>query len=436
MNYSELANQIVAQKTRYWLNTLSKQAIEDNFFTMLSNTSYYNLTYDLTIYDSVFSSIFMGLTYGTPLGDLSTFNLCYDVSTATTEEYLNGKFLDIQQVNCLDKYPSMGIWLSDMFTYLSSHFGIMLPVGSLVKGYYDQTLYGYSYYDPDPVKHFVRSTAIKEAKRYTSGRSTASIFQSFIDALDMDYSSVDDTYKYLIAFNNAKTNAAFSEYSWADKSTVLEETDEKIPIPTKTLDGSDDTIEAYSMGNLWLDLLAKRLGINVTQSIKEGLPQVKDVPDPSKRADIAIAETIAKEQKMRLIYTPILVANYQRPEEMDKPHSNRRVDVYGQSRAIYYNIKQLIESDLKDLSKYMRNLYITAVQQLYARLTREGGWGNEAYRTMGTDELKSQWIEEWVRKGLDPNILDKLFSKAMDAVKYGSPLRSAAKLKQIAMYSG
>ena len=433
---SEIAKQLMEQKFRYWNNTLSRQAIEDNFITMLSNIDYYSLTYDLTVYDSVFSSIFMSLTYGVSLSDLSTFNLCYDVYLPSTDELSKGKIIEVDQINCLDKYQSMGIWLSDMFTYLSTHFGIQVFPQNVVKGYYDKTLYGYSYYDPDPVRQFIRSTSIKEAKRSTSTKTTASIFRSFVDSLRMDYNTVDETYKYLVAFEKAKTNSAFSEYSWSDKSTAQEEIDEKVSIPTEKLDGSPSEILAYSMGNLWLDLLAKRLGIDITPIVEKGLPEVPDVPDPSKRADIAIAETIAKEQKMRLVYTPVIAANYQRPEEMEKPHENRRVDVFGQSRAIYYSIKNAIEKELQNQPKYVRNLYIVAVQQLYARLTRDGGWGNDSYRSMTLEELKNQWIKEWESKGLDPDILGKFFDKAIQEAKYGASIRSASKIKQIAMYSG
>jgi len=433
---SEIAKQLMEQKFRYWNNTLSRQAIEDNFITMLSNIDYYSLTYDLTVYDSVFSSIFMSLTYGVSLSDLSTFNLCYNVYLPSTDELSKGKIIEVDQINCLDKYQSMGIWLSDMFTYLSTHFGIQVFPQNVVKGYYDKTLYGYSYYDPDPVRQFIRSTSIKEAKRSTSTKTTASIFRSFVDSLRMDYNTVDETYKYLVAFEKAKTNSAFSEYSWSDKSTAQEEIDEKVSIPTEKLDGSPSEILAYSMGNLWLDLLAKRLGIDITPIVEKGLPEVPDVPDPSKRADIAIAETIAKEQKMRLVYTPVIAANYQRPEEMEKPHENRRVDVFGQSRAIYYSIKNAIEKELQNQPKYVRNLYIVAVQQLYARLTRDGGWGNDSYRSMTLEELKNQWIKEWESKGLDPDILGKFFDKAIQEAKYGASIRSASKIKQIAMYSG
>jgi hypothetical protein len=423
------------QKYNYWRKLLSDEAIEDNLFTTVSMMDYYRLTYDLNTFDSVFSSIFMSLTYRVPMGEISTFNQCYNVDLPSTEEFTQGKLLHVEQVNCLEKYPGMGEWLSDLFHYMESHFGPILTQTQLEKGYFDKTYYGYSYYDPEAVRYFIRSTALKESKRSISGRGYAKIFESLIQALGLDYETVDKTYTYLRAFDKAKFESALSEYSWSEKTRIREEVDGKIPIPTENLKGEEKEIRAYSLGNLWLDILGETLGVDVTPIVKDGLPPVEGVVDPSKRADIAIADIISREQKNRLIHMPLLAANYQREEERKNPHVSRRTDTYGVGRAIYYNIKEILDREIKDLPKFVRNQYNVAVQQLYSRLTRDGGWGYETYRSMSIEELKTQWIEEWSRKGLDREILEKLFDKAIEAVKFYGPQRLAAKLTQIAIYS-
>lgn len=435
MSYSELAKKILEQKEKYWNKVLSQEAIEENIFTMLSLIDYYRLQYDLTVFDSVYSTIFMSLTYRVPLGEFSTLNLCYDVELPPPEEYARGKLLSIEQVNCLEKYPGMGVWLSDLFHYLMSHFGPLLALIPREKGYYDMTYYGYSYYDPEAVGYFIRSTALKESKRSVSGRGYAKIFESLSAALGMDYETVDSTYTYLRAFDRAKLESALTEYSWADKTRVQTEVDEKIPIPTEDLRGEQKEIRVYSLGNLWLDLLAKILEVDVTPVVREGLPPVEGVVDPSKRADIAIADIISREQKLRLLSLPLLTANYQRAEERAKFYASRRADVYGSSRAIYYTIKEMVDRELVDIPKFLRNQYNVAVQQLYARLTRDSGWGYEAYRAMTPEELKVQWVEEWAGKGLDREILERLFTRAMQLIKYLGPLRAASKLGIQSMYS-
>jgi hypothetical protein len=435
MIYSKQANELMKQKYNYWRKVLSDEAIEENIITTLRMYSYYRTLYDLSIFDSVYSSIFMSLTYGIPMGEISTFNLCYDTDFPSPEEFAQGKLLHIEQVNCLDKYPGMGYWLSDLIHYMQSHFGPLLPPITLPKGYFDKTYYGYSYYDPEPVRYFLRSTSLKESKRSTSGRGYAEIFKSITTALDMDYEAVDKTYTYLRAFDRAKFESSLSEYSWTDKTRVQTEEEGKIPIPTEDLEGKKKEIRAYSLGNLWLDLLAETQQVDITPIVKDGLPPVEGVVDPSKRADIAIADIIAREQKTRLMYMPLLVANYQTAEERKNPHASRRTDTYGVGRAIYYNIKEIIDIELRNLPKFVKNQYNVAVQQLFSRLTRDGGWGYETYRSMTVEELKTQWIEEWTGKGLDRSILENLFDKAMQAIKFYGPQRLAAKLTQIAMYS-
>ena len=435
MSYSQQAKALMEQKYNYWRKLLSDEAIEDNIFTTVSMMDYYRLTYDLNTFDSIFSSIFMSLTYRVPMGEISTFNQCYNVDLPSPEEFTQGKLLHIEQVNCLEKYPGMGVWLSDLMHYMQSHFGPILTQTQLEKGYFDKTYYGYSYYDPEPVRYFIRSTALKESKRSISGRGYAKIFESLIQALGMNYETVDKTYTYLRAFDKAKFESALSEYSWSDKTKVQEEVDGKIPILSENLKGEKKEIRVYSLGNLWLDILAETLGVDVTPIIKDGLPPVEEVVDPSKRADIAIADIISREQKNRLIYMPLLAANYQREEERKNPYISKRTDTYGAGRAIYYNIKEILDRELKDLPKFVRNQYNVAVQQLYSRLTRDGGWGYETYRSMSIEELKTQWIEEWSRKGLNREILEKLFDKAIEAVKFYGPQRLAAKLTQAAIYS-
>jgi len=435
MSYSQQAKALMEQKYSYWRKVLSDDAIEENVFTTISMTDYYRVSYDLNTFDSVYSSIFMSLTYRIPMGEISTFNQCYNTELPSLEEFTKGKLLHIEQVNCLDKYPGMGMWLSDLLYYMQSHFGPLLAQTQLEKGYFDKTYYGYSYYDPEAVRYFVRSTALKESKRSVRGRGYAKIFESLTTALGMDYETVDDTYTYLRAFDRAKLESALSEYSWTDKTRVQAEEEGKIPILTEDLKGEDKEIRAYSLGNLWLDLLAKSQGVDITPIVKDGLPPVEGVVDPSKRADIAIADIIAREQKNRLMYMPLLVANYQTAEERKNPHASKRTDTYGVGRAIYYNIKEMIDRELRNLPKFVKNQYNVAVQQLFSRLTRDGGWGYETYRSMTVEELKTQWIEEWTSKGLDRSILENLFDKAMQAVKFYGPQRLAAKLIQVAMYS-
>jgi len=436
VNASKIAKELLLQKYRYWANTLSEDAIGENFFNIYSTIDLLGFSFDITILDSVFSSILIGLSFGIPFTQIPPFNTCFNVELPSPEDFVKGKLLDIEPVSCLDKYPEIGEWLTDLSLYLSTHFSPQVAETTHVKGVYGVTRYGYSYYDPAEYRELLRSTLIKEAKRYTGTRTTAIIYTALSKSLNIPIELLDYIFTLFKAIERAKIEAAMSEYSWSDYTIAQEEKPGSIEFKTYDLAMREITLLGDSMTDLWGGAYSD-IAISDISVVTDGeVPLVEQFPLEPRRAEVAIGEAISTEAKSRLEYTPLLVANYQTVEERADFTKSQRADTYGVSRAIYYRLKEIVDRELKDTPSFIRNQYNVAVQQLYSRLTRIGGWGSEAYRAMDLDTLKATWIEEWSSKGLEREVLESLFSKAYRAVKTYAPIRLASKIKLMARYMG
>jgi len=430
------AKKILLQKYKYWLNTLSDNAIWENLFNIYSTIDLLDFSFDTTIFDTVFSSILMTLSFGIPPLEIPPLNMCFNVELPKPEDFVKGKLLDIKCISCIDKYPVLREWLVDIHKYLETHFSEQVAESVLVKGVYGVTRYGYSYYDPAELKELLRSTLIKEAKRPVTSKTTAIIYTAIMKALGISYDTLDYIFTLFKAIERAKAEAALSEYSWSDYTVAQEEKPGSTEFKTYDLAMREITLLGDSIADLWggahSDIAISDISI-VTDGEVAPVEQIEEEP---KRIETIAAELISTEAKARLEYTPLLVANYQTAEERADFAKSRRADIYGVSRAIYYRLKEIVDRELKDAPSFIRNQYNVAVQQLYSRLTRIGGWGNEAYRAMDLETLKAVWIEEWSSKGLDRKILEQLFSKAYRAVKTYAPIRLASKIKLMARYMG
>jgi len=438
MSYSKIAKEIVDQKAKYWMNTLSQDAIEDNIFSIFDIKGNLDLRYDLSIFDSLFSTITVALAYNIPFTEIPAFSNVFDVSLPSTERFAKGINLEIERTTVFDKYPDIASFIEDLKKYAQSHFPPVVVEEGLEKAYYGRSKYGYAYFDPRPVRDFLRSTIFKEAKRAVGPRALAAIYKAFIKALELDEGIVNQIFIVLRAFDNAKFKAAISSYAWTDVTEVLEESFGKIKVPTEDLYGNKLDFEARGLGDLWLKVFSVLTGIDLEPFLEEGLPEVEEVPDVSKRAEDAVTDRVAREQKSRLNALPLLVSNYQTALERTKMHGNLRAEIWGASRRIYYGLKEIVEREidklLPNLPRFVKNQYNVAVQQLYSRLTRDGGWGYEAYRSMTVDQLKIQWVEEWTLKGLNKDVLITLFDKMLIWIERFASERTGTKIGLLARY--
>jgi hypothetical protein len=438
MSYSKIASEIVRQKERLWRKVLSQSAIEENLYSLIDVKEQLDLRYDLSVFDSVFSSIIPALGFGIPFKDIPTFSLCWNVELPRPEDFAKGISLNIFQTSIFEKYPDISIFMEDLRQYISTHFAPQIAEEVLEKAYYGISRYGYAYFDPRPVRDFLRSTMIKEAKRSISPGALAAIYKSFSKALGIDIGVLNRIFMSFVAMDRAKYTPAISNYAWSDFTLAEEESQGKVKVTTEDLDGKKIDLYVRGLGDLWLGVYALLTGMDVEPFLEKGLPEVENVPDVSKRVEYAIADRISREQRSRVTMTSLLVSNYQRADEKSRAQASMRTEIWGYSRGMYYELKRAVEREVEkmisNLPRFVKNQYNVAVQQLYSRLTRDGGWGYEAYRSMTLSQLKVQWTEEWTLKGLDREVLEKLFDKALTWIERLAHQRSAAKLSLMSRF--
>jgi hypothetical protein len=414
-------------KMRYWSRTLSDEAIVDNITSNMELSRDLGLRYDMTVFDSVFSSIVLALSTGVEPKSIPVFQQCFRVGLPSPEEYARGKLIDIEREHCFTRYPGLGALMRELPLYLSSHFSPFTALVSLEKARYDVSMYGYAYYDPAPFMEFFRSTLLWEMKRSASPKTASIIAKSIARALDMNIDVVDYVFTLSRAIERAKHESAIGDYAWADVTLAREEVRESVEVPSEDLELREKTIKADAMTDVWGGAYNDIALGDISFPADGIVPLSDEVPDPVRRAEVAIADMISREQKMRLTLAPVIAGNYQTADERSSYTVSSRADVYGVSRIIWAKIREMVDMELGDLPLFLRNQYNVAVQQLYSRLTKDGGWGREAYRAMTVEQLKEQWVEEWSEKGLDKNVLERLFDKAMWMIRLLAPLRAISK---------
>jgi hypothetical protein len=424
---SHVAKKAQEDKMMYWSRTLSDEAMLDNLSLNIELSRDLELRYDMTVLDSILSSIVLSLSTGVEPRDIPVFQQCFKVGLPSPEDYSRGKLIDIEREHCFTRYPGLGALMRELQVYLSSHFSHFIALVSLEKARYDWSMYGYSYYDPAPPMEFFRSTMLWEMKRSASPRTASIIAKSIAKALDLNMDVVDFVFTLSRAIERAKLEAAIGDYAWSDVTLVREEVRESVEVPTEDLELREKTIKADSMTDIWGGAYNDIALGDISFPADGIVPLSDEVPDPVRRAEVAIADMISREQRRRLTLAPVIVGNYQTAGERRSYTVSSRADTYGVSRIIWMKIREMVDGELGDLPLFLRNQYNVAVQQLYSRLTKDGGWGREAYRAMAVDQLKREWVEEWSEKGLDRGVLERLFDKAMKMIRLLAPLRAISK---------
>jgi hypothetical protein len=421
---------------RYWSRTLSDEAMMDNLSSNIRLSRDLGLRYEMTVFDSIVSSLVLSLSLSLELKDIPVFKNCFSIRLPSPEDYARGKLIDIEQEHCFIRYPGLGAILRELPVYLLSHFSTFIFLVSLTKARYDESQYGYSYYDPAPALDFFRSTILWEMKRSTSPRTASIIVKSIAKALDLNMDVVDFVFTLSRAIERAKLESAIGDYAWSDATLVRDEVGESIEVPTEDLELREKTLKADAMTDLWGGAYNDIALGDISFPADGIVPLAEEVPDPVKRAEVAIADMISREQRMRLTIAPVIVGNYQTAAERRSYTISSRADVYGVSRIIWMKIREMVDRELGDLPLFLRNQYNVAVQQLYSRLTKDGGWGREAYRAMTVEQLKAEWVEEWSGKGLDRGVLERLFDKALKTIRLLAPLRAISKAHLRSRYMG
>jgi hypothetical protein len=425
---SDIANKILEEKMRYAQKVTSRDAIIQNIFDIYLFSDLIGFQFELVSFDSIFTSLINIVFFGLDPSEIPIFNMCYETSLPTPEEFAKGKLLDISSVSCLDKYPDLAL---DIFSAVE-----MLKPMMVEKCYYGKSRYGNCYVDPTVVRDYLRSTMLRLFKVPRSPDTQKDIHSSFIENLELFPEPMKVAWEISNYVFEAKVRDPWWDYAWWDYSYWAEEEtyitsyeNEKVPAnPEHVMD---------VVGNSFWDLAVWDYSYwaEETHSTPEGI-EMLDKFGKLFDAVMNIADKISFEQKSRLLTMPILVANYQRAEEMEKWAVSRRVDEFGLSKAWVYRIRDAVRSIVSGAPPSVFRVYESAAMSLVSRIGRPGGWGYEAFRGMDLATLRKQWVDEWSAKGLDPGVLGRIYDTVILLINEFSRARFRQGMLREILYSG
>jgi hypothetical protein len=405
---SEIANKVLEEKMRYAQKVTSEDALSQNIFDIYLFSDQIGFQFDLVTFDSIFTSLINIVFFGLDPSDVPIFNLCFETSLPTPEEFVKGKLLDISCVSCLEKYP-------ELVSAISSAVETVKPM-MIEKCYYGKSRYGNCYVDPTVVRDYLRSTMLRVFKVLRTPGTQKATHDSFIVNLGMLPEPLKVAWEMSNYVFEAKVRDPWWDYAWWDYSYWAEEesyitTYEKQPIPVNPEHVMDVAGASFWDLGLW-DYSYWAEEVHSSQEGLETLDKFEHLFD----SIMGIADVITRDAKSRILTMPLIVANYQRADERRNWAISRRVDEFAFSKVWVYRIREAVRNIVVGEPPSMFRVYESAAMTLVSRIGRPGGWGYEAFRGMDVNTLKRQWIDEWSGKGLDPAKLEKIFDTVIDLV--------------------
>jgi hypothetical protein len=425
---SDIANKVLEEKMRYAQKVTSENAITQNIFDIYLFSDQIGFLFELVIFDSIFTSLFNIVFFGLDPSEIPVFNLCFETSLPTPEEFVKGKLLDISCVSCLEKYPKLAL-------AISSAVEVAKPM-IIEKCYWGKSTYGNCYVDPTAVRDYLRSTMLRIFKVPRSPDTQKAIHRSFIENLELFPEPMKVAWEINNYISEAKVRDPWWGYAWWDYSYWAEEEtyitnyeNEKVPAnPEHVMDvvcNSFWDLAVWDYSYWAEDIHSSPEGLETLGKFERLFDAVMDMVD-----------AITRESKSRILTTPILVANYQRAEERERWVVSRRVDEFGLSKAWVYKIRDAVRAIVSGAPPAIFRVYESAAMSLVSRIGRPDGWGYEAFRGMDLDTLRMQWIDEWSAKGLDPMALERIFDTAILLINEFSRARFRQGMLREILYSG
>lgn len=417
---SQEAWEILKRKEAYWQNALSDDAVSNNVISLVSIFDDLSFTADILLSDSLFSSLVSFINLGIPLSDIEPWNIAWNIELPSLDEFLRGVLLKITPVSLADIAPDL---LDAIYDALKALEGIFVPdVAQIIaetrleKGYYGRTRYGFAYYDPVAVRDFFKSTIYFMTKKPVEIETARNKVKEAGDALDIASELVSDMFNRLSLIGVVKEKTVTFDYSWFDYSSFSGSTEETVEFKSFDLVPEEveyiDLFDATSGG--WFDLSFFEYCF-FTEEI-----EIYEHPWLPEDITLRLRDVIVANFRNRLLQTGMLVANYIPREEREEFKPSDRLEIFTETTSQTLHIDRIADQVLNQLlsttSPVQRNLYKAAVKQIMSLRYGDSKKGLAMYKSMSVEEFKDWWIKYWSAQGLDPAILDSLWSKTLSLI--------------------
>jgi len=433
---SQEAWKIYENKIKYFTKALTDDSIFNNLGKLFDSEDFIHLIGNLVISDTIFSSLTLYYLFNLNLSDIIPANLYFSVELPTPEEFAKGTLIKLVPIKLNDLVPELSSVVSDPTELLKPEIRDAVKRSMITKCVYGQASYDNCYYDPVAVREFLRSSVLAFTKKWYDIRTARDMVAAAAKTLDINENIARNVFNRLSMNTSIKYSCATVDYAWVDISTLCEEETHSPAIGVVKFINYDLEVKEVS----YEDMFDTHSGCIVEESVMDYCYIVGDddyfkhpyIPGDDRVSKIL--ERVVSNFRSRIPTTAFAIANYQTPEERSYPFINERMEIYATNRGFSIRIenlaKNIVQSIKPDVSPVELRMYQNAALELYG-VSSQHKWGLDMQRAMTQDELHDYWIRKWISQGLDPEILEAIWSRVSGVAQTYSNIRVSNRFKFI-----
>jgi len=424
------AELVLEQKLKYWLKTLSEDAIDMNTWRAFDTFDWATFWSDWVLSDTLFSSLVSMLLFDIPPSEIVPWTLVWGVELPTPDEFLRGVLIKLEQIDVTEVFPELKTFLDAAWSIFEDWAAEGIAGMRLEKAVYGKSRYDRSYYDPEAVREFLRSTLYAFAKKDRSWPEIRLRVQKAAEQLGIPEDIARMVFDRVSEIEAVKEKAATWDYAWWDVSSWSPEVGGGA-VEYTTYDLTMDAVEYEQMfdaqaGGVW----DRSCWDYCYWAVDE--PVYRYDPEKEKAVFDTYRDYIVSAFRHRYMATALAAANYQTAEERARPGGGR-VESYALPASQRVRIEALVERIVKgaepDVDAVRLRLYKSAALEIYGALYSPHRWGAEMQKAMGPEELKRFWVSKWSGDGLNPDTLSKLWDAVKPVIDAFGSARTTARMR-------
>jgi len=372
------------------------------------------------------------LLFDIPLSDIVPWLLTWEIELPTPDEFLRGVLIKLEPIDIALQFPELRSIFDTAWSIFVDEVAEGVAGTKLEKGVYGKSRYDRSFYDPEAVREFLRSTMYAFTKKDRSWPEIKLRIQKAAEQLNIPDDIARSVFDRLSAIEAVKEKTATWDYAWWDISNWSPEA-ESGAVEFVTYDLTAETVEYEQLfdaqaGGIW------------DYSCWDYCYWTPDVPayrvDPEKARAVfdTYRDFIVQGFRRRYLATALAVANYQTAEERRTWRSGR-TETYAMPMSQRYRIESLVEnlvkSKIPDVDPFKLRLYKSAALDIYGSLYGVHRWGDEMQRAMSAEELKRFWLSKSSGDGLDSGVLEAIWENVKPVIDILGSARASARMRFI-----
>jgi hypothetical protein len=415
----EVIAELDRQKQAYHEKIMS---VDGEFSLLLRSFQVYDLFGDLTfllVPQFNWGALSLALTFGLNLYELQPLNLEFTYRLPTVEEWLRGVKIVLEAIT-----PEFA---TDLPSFVLANFEPVHAESVLEamtrKCVFDQSRYDQCYYDPQLVRELLRSTLLGEVKKHPYHGARRLSLESLGSTAGLNMDVVRSSYNRIQLLTAMHTECFTLDYSVLDMARLCEEeagSGERPVVRYVDFDGNPVEVTVYNLVDAVMGCILDQTALDYCYLLPDEDPLVHPEVAPGVPGSPPVAEQVwgkALRARDRIMLQATAVSNYATGLETADYHAAERTTVWGELQAMRYAIegyvKGFLAREAPGLDQFTQRMYVTAVLQLWGHIAKRHAWGYRAYPAMTDEELRRWWVDYWSGQGLNPSILDKLFTEVV-----------------------